>query len=398
MKIAHFILKGLGSHVRNYVINYRGTALPRGILFLTDDVQLRKDYLYITSEEGLLRFSSNPEAIAESYVFIAGTGEHTVPLSSFEEASCFQTDLDYFDLYNLLADILERMESSSLARISSGCNFADFIHDVISMNLTRADEILTHLRKFPNVNDAEYRILVFEFDDKNPTDTQYSRLINSIQKIFPYSNSAVYFGRVVTMAQSVTKDDDKVVMPQSRMERLVRTCAENNCCCGVSNTTRNWAVIRTNYICACSTLDIGRAMRDDSEERVFLSEKNLVYRMLDVYYRDFKREFRHDSYIYMLHPGVAAIIRHDSVHNTELRKLLYCYLRNERNLTHTAAEMSMHRNTVVYKVKAITDLIEDDLDDPIIRLRVLLSCMMCDYAERAFGIPPTSFPGYFKES
>lgn len=137
-------------------------------------------------------------------------------------------------------------------------------------------------------------------------------------------------------------------------------------------------------------------MRGDPNQRVFLSEKALVYRMLDIYYRDFKREFRHDSYIYMLHPGLAAVIRYDAAHDTDLRKLLYSYLRNERNLTRTATEMSMHRNTVIYKVKTLTSLVEDDLDDPIIRLRLLLSCMMCDYAEKAFGIPPTSFPGYTK--
>lgn len=397
MKIADFILKGLGLHAYAHATNYQGFNLPRGILFLTENTNPRKDYLHIATLDELLRFESNPEALAECYVFtVSPNAVCTTQLPPLGNASLFQTDLGRFDLYNLLVDILDRMKSSPVTRASSSHNFADFIHDVVSMNLTRADEILTHLRKFPNVNDAEYRILTFEFDDNDPSDTQYSRLINAVQKIFPFSNSAIYFGRVVTMAQSVSKEDDVVVMPQARMDKLVKTCEDYKCCCGVSNTTRNWTIIRTNFISASSTLDIGRAMRNDPSQRVFLSEKALVYRMLDVYYRDFKREFRHDSYIYMLHPGLAAVIRHDTAHGTDLRELLYCYLRNERNLTHTATEMSMHRNTVIYKVKTLTKLVEDDLDDPIIRLRLLLSCMMCEYAEKAFNIPPTNFPGYMK--
>ena len=397
MKTADFILKGLGLHACAHATNYHGTDLPKGIIFLTENAQPRKDYMHIATLDDLLRFKPTPEALAECYVFtVAPDAVSTIQIPPLESVSLYQTDLDCFELYNLLTDILERMKSSPITRASSGHNFADFIHDVVSMNITRADEILTHLRKFPNVNDAGYRILSFEFDDKDPSDTQYSRLINTVQKIFPYSNSAIYFGRVVTMAQSIAREKDVIVMPQTHMDKLVKACEDHKCCCGVSNTTINWTMIRTNFISASTTLDIGRAMRGDPNQRVFLSEKALVYRMLDIYYRDFKREFRHDSYIYMLHPGLAAVIRYDAAHDTDLRKLLYSYLRNERNLTRTATEMSMHRNTVIYKVKTLTSLVEDDLDDPIIRLRLLLSCMMCDYAEKAFGIPPTSFPGYTK--
>lgn len=394
METCHYILKSLGDHALSHSFNYKGSDLPQGIAFLAEGDQPHEDYLHITTMEMLEQFAQNPGKLRKCYVFVVDGVEGQCKLPALDSVSCYLTDLDWRRLYNLLESTLSRMKANPSVRTADGKDFADFIHDVVCMNITRADEILTRLRRFPRVNDGSYRVLTFEFDDPAAPNEQYVRLMNAVQKTFLYSNSTRYFGRIVTLAQSVSKEDDRVLMPKKRKDVLEAICTEFRCCCGASNTTINWTALRTDYIHACSTLKLGRAMRTDPEKRLFFSEETLTYRMLDVYYSDFKREFRHDSYIYVMHPGIGAVIRYDNAHGSNLRQLLHSFLRNERSYTKTAAEMHMHRNTVIYKVKKAVELIEDDLDDPDIRMRIQLSCMMCDYAERALGIPPTSFPGY----
>lgn len=56
--------------------------------------------------------------------------------------------------------------------------------------------------------------------------------------------------------------------------------------------------------------------------------------------------------------------------------LLYAYLKNERRARETADEVHMHRNNVVYRINRIEETYGIDLDDPRIRLNLLLSYMI----------------------
>lgn len=54
-------------------------------------------------------------------------------------------------------------------------------------------------------------------------------------------------------------------------------------------------------------------------------------------------------------------------------KLLYYYLCSERNISLTAKNVHMHRNSVIYRIQKIQDLLSLDLDDPDVRLRLMIS-------------------------
>ncbi|WP_295635496.1 CdaR family transcriptional regulator [uncultured Intestinimonas sp.] len=53
--------------------------------------------------------------------------------------------------------------------------------------------------------------------------------------------------------------------------------------------------------------------------------------------------------------------------------LLRTYLIHERNISQTAKLLYMHRNSVIYRISRIRELLNVDLDDPDIRLRLLIS-------------------------
>lgn len=54
-------------------------------------------------------------------------------------------------------------------------------------------------------------------------------------------------------------------------------------------------------------------------------------------------------------------------------KVLYYFLVCERNISLTGQKLFMHRNSVIYRVQKIKETLAMDLDDPNIRLRLLLS-------------------------
>lgn len=73
------------------------------------------------------------------------------------------------------------------------------------------------------------------------------------------------------------------------------------------------------------------------------------------------------------HPALLALKAYDAANNTEFQRTLELYLRNERNMVKTAEELCIHRNSMKYRMKRIRELIAADLEDPEVRLHLLLS-------------------------
>ena len=75
------------------------------------------------------------------------------------------------------------------------------------------------------------------------------------------------------------------------------------------------------------------------------------------------------------HPALQILRAYDQRHGTVLLRTLKSFLMHERNLVRTVAALYIHRNSLVYRVKKITELTGVDLDDEGTRLYLLLSCL-----------------------
>ncbi len=73
------------------------------------------------------------------------------------------------------------------------------------------------------------------------------------------------------------------------------------------------------------------------------------------------------------HCDVTTLERYDEETGSSLTETLHVYLRNERIMSKTSADLFMHRNSVMYRIDKIKQLIVSDLDDPDNRLALLIS-------------------------
>lgn len=78
------------------------------------------------------------------------------------------------------------------------------------------------------------------------------------------------------------------------------------------------------------------------------------------------------------HPSLYILRDYDEKNNSELYKTLREYLINERNHNNTSHKLSIHRNTLSYRLKRINDLINVDLNNPDIRIHLLISYNLID--------------------
>ena len=74
-----------------------------------------------------------------------------------------------------------------------------------------------------------------------------------------------------------------------------------------------------------------------------------------------------------LHPDVVRLMEHDEEKGSRLVETLRIHLFNERNITKTAADLDLHRNSVIYRMSTIEDLIDSDLDNDDNRFDLMLS-------------------------
>jgi len=72
---------------------------------------------------------------------------------------------------------------------------------------------------------------------------------------------------------------------------------------------------------------------------------------------------------------------HDKVHGTDYLKTLDVFLNNERSIVSTSEELHIHRNTLMYRIGRVRELLGLDLDDNIIRQRLALSIGVLKYLD-----------------
>lgn len=62
-------------------------------------------------------------------------------------------------------------------------------------------------------------------------------------------------------------------------------------------------------------------------------------------------------------PELHDLMEWDKDNNTEYIKTLSCYIKNNRNITQTAKELSIHRSTLLYRLEKIASITHSNIDD-----------------------------------
>ncbi|MBI5958317.1 MAG: helix-turn-helix domain-containing protein [Chloroflexi bacterium] len=70
---------------------------------------------------------------------------------------------------------------------------------------------------------------------------------------------------------------------------------------------------------------------------------------------------------------LATLSRYDEQHHTDLLPTLGAYFDNNGNMARTAHVLNIHRNTLVYRLGRITDILQLDMDDSNVRLNLHLA-------------------------
>ena len=210
--------------------------------------------------------------------------------------------------------------------------------------------------------------------------------------VFPYKSSVVILFRdwhYYTITDRLNYNEN--------WNALLDLLRSNYARIGISQLFTDMAKLRSAFDQARTALCIGRRLEHTAVEYHF--SKYFVYDLLEHYREKFSLNDLYVSELDMLNePGVS---------NNNLL-LLYYYITNERNITLTAKNVHMHRNSVIYRLQKIRKDLQLDLDDPEVRLRLMISFKILELEGKIpAGLMPQSnrsgeehggdVPGYFSE-
>lgn len=136
---------------------------------------------------------------------------------------------------------------------------------------------------------------------------------------------------------------------------------------GISSPVTGMRALPVAYAQAGEALD--RAFRwRDQRWLVYFWDCALEYILMHL---NTSMQFRH-----LVSPQLLALKEYDREKDSQLFDTLRVYLENERDIPKTAAQLIIHRTTLTYRLKKIQSLIELNLNDPDVRLYLLLSLEM----------------------
>ena len=250
---------------------------------------------------------------------------------------------------------------------------------IMDRTLTGAVEIRVALSRVCKSVKPFVQLVVIHFQ-QTQNDLPYRYLLARLQEIFPDGSLALYRKDVVVL-HSYEERTFRGAEDYQSNRPLLELLEQYDGCAIVSNGTRRLEALRSVFQLAQRAALMARALRKSGDPRVYSQEQYGIYCIIDLCVQRYLEIEGNEDILYLLHPAIIHLTRYDLEHNNNLRKVLYYYLLNDRNLVKTASATFMHRNTVINKVNKIQGLLNLDLEDGQLRQKLIMSCQFIQYYE-----------------
>jgi sugar diacid utilization regulator len=153
-------------------------------------------------------------------------------------------------------------------------------------------------------------------------------------------------------------------MVEMLRDLLAKALPDGSVTAGVGRPAMGLTALRDSFQEAERALALPEALWDDTPV-AFFGDLSLYELLLGI--NDQKQLARFSDH------WLAPLSRYDDQHNTDLLPTLSAYFENNGNMARTAHILNIHRNTLVYRLGRITEILQLDMDDSNVRLNLHLA-------------------------
>jgi len=238
-----------------------------------------------------------------------------------------------------------------------------------------AKRIIADMHQLPFRVGLWSRFLVIELGHNEST---HLEMVPKVRALFPNTNLTVYDNKIILLLSCKEASSAEY---EPVLEQLEEILEKHDLFAILSNAATLEKGIRTEYIQSIEVLNMLPKLRLPDERRCARLNRYLSYYCFHICATHLRQEFGHDRLVYFAYPEIVSLTRYDMVNNTDLRDVLFYYVLNDCKVTETAKFLHMHRNTVLYKINKIKELVGLNLDTGYEKAGILYSCQLLRYME-----------------
>jgi Regulator of polyketide synthase expression len=276
--------------------------------------------------------------------------------------------IDDFDLEMMskIRDIItQELKKFNFTRNARGLSYEFFFTDILDGKATDSWWSQDRMKLFGIKNRAENYIVTLD-TSRNDDIVSLSLIRRQVESILYNSMPVIYNEKLVILISGDAHDTTLA----NEISSLIDYCKKNGIYGALSNCFSNFSEFLTHYKQNLKTIDI--AFRMNLEPTLFLYRDFTQWHILDPF-------FQKCDVMSNIHPEVKLLYEYDYKNNTECLKTLFMFLIHERNINLTATMMHLHRNTLQYRLRKITELVKIDFDDYKERQWIIASILIQEY-------------------
>lgn len=274
----------------------------------------------------------------------------------------------------LLCDTLSsEMQKNKYTRYIRGLLHEAFLRDLLDRKITDY-KIIQERTQYLDITPKENNyILSVDIDEFDKTHISLSFLQGLFERLISGSKGIVYDEKIVMIISSSEKKDFEV----RYREKIQKAVRNQKLHFGISRSFRELAAAHHYYIQSKEAIEIGRHFHDP---RLFIPyDDYAIYHIVEACSRQ-------DDINRFCHPGLQTLVDYDRQYKTPYTRSLQAYLQYQRSITKAADAMNIHRNTMVYRIEKIGEIMNSDLSDYETQLYIELSFKFMMYHERNLDV------------
>jgi hypothetical protein len=240
-------------------------------------------------------------------------------------------------LYFQNNDIYLRMAENRLNYIESLLEGKNISEEIVSYYLKKIDWKL----------DDGFYFISFDCPVQFSSSLESLSHVKLIGKLFPKSNISIYQNRIVMIIRTI----DYLIDHGKEKQRLEQFLADNNMYCGISSAFNDFMNIQYYHIQSWFALEY---CRTNAGKFLCCYDECYTKHIL-------KSLAKANDLRCFCHPKILSLWTSGNEGNHELVRSLYYYLLNGRNIASTAESLHVHRNSFIYRLNKLSEILDADL-------------------------------------
>ncbi len=270
-------------------------------------------------------------------------------------------------LMKILGDaVAAEMQKNQFQQYTRGLLYEDFLWNLLDGRLTDPKAVEERVRTLNLGIKKNIYVFVFDLSEYDSKQFSLTYMRDVLEKMISGGQALIYDNKIV-ITSSYTRAQD---IFKKELEDLSQFLKEYNIRCGISRRCVQPSELRFYYEQALDAMRIGTYL--DFDRYIYPYGAYAVYHIAQVCNEN-------GGIKKFCHPALELLIRYDSEYGTSFTDSLYMYIQQFKNITNTANALHMHRNTLIYHLKRVEEIMEVKLSDSNVVQMLNLSFRLLEY-------------------